>query len=77
LAIGSLIDFKVIEKFILVLKELDLWGLNGFGDLHQLIRSRYEYFKSIILSESFASIPLREARREIVIQKVLHNRAVL
>lgn len=45
-----LIEFKVIEKFIIVLKELEMWGMNVYADLPRLIRERYEEYKSFILS---------------------------
>jgi hypothetical protein len=77
LSIALLIDFKVIEKFIIVLKELDMWGLKVYGDLPKLIRERYEEYKAFILSEEFAGVALREVRRDIITQKVTHNRAVL
>lgn len=51
LSIATLIELKVIEKFIIVLKELDMWGLKIYGDLPRLIRERYEDYKSFILSE--------------------------
>jgi hypothetical protein len=77
LSIAMLIEFKVIEKFIIVLKELDMWGLKVYGDLPRLIRERYEDYKAFILSEEFATVALREARRDIIVQKVTLNKAVL
>lgn len=50
LRIGMLIEFKVIEKFIIVLKELEMWEMNVYADLPRLIRERYEEYKSFILS---------------------------
>ena len=41
----------MIEKFIIVLKEIDLWGLKVYGELGKLVRERYEEFKAHILSE--------------------------
>jgi hypothetical protein len=77
LHIASLIEYKVIEKFIIVLKEIDMWGLKIYAETGKLVRDRYEEHKAFILSEEFAAVPLREARREIVIQKVTLNKAVL
>ena len=51
LKIATLIEYKVIEKFIIVLKELDMWGVNDYADLPRLIRERYEEYKAFILSE--------------------------
>jgi hypothetical protein len=44
LLLASLVEYRVIERFILTLKELDLWGLKEhpeLADLHGLVRKRY------------------------------------
>lgn len=60
LQLPSIIDFRVIDRLIVTLKELDLWGLSPeLSDLHVLIRKKYEELKNIILGQEFTAVPMR------------------
>ena len=48
--LAELIDHRIMDRYIVVLKELDLWGVDGsLTEIHQLIRRKYEEYKAIIL----------------------------
>jgi hypothetical protein len=80
LPLDALIQGRVVDKFILTLKELDLWGLKEYPELnevHGMIRAKYESLKSLILSDEISKVPLKESTRERIVLKVSQNKAVL
>lgn len=46
LSLSRLIELKVIEKFIVALKAMKIWKTESLSGLAQLIKERYEVYKS-------------------------------
>ena len=39
---------------MLLVKEMELWGMGRWNKLGELVKERYQQYKGIILSEKFA-----------------------
>lgn len=50
---------RVIERMIMCVKEMELWGMGRYGELGMMVKQRYEEYKSVVLSEKFMAIPLK------------------
>ena len=77
LLLPVLIELRVVERMMLLVKEMELWGMGRWVELGELVKARYQEHKAFILSEEFATIPLKEGKRDLMLQKVSQNRAVL